>query len=148
MTNESITVVHDINKHMVHRDDARRTPAGTPLPDGDQRTYSLIGDVRRIVDRCGDRMEYQADGSWRVQRGNGEWVEGALAVAILRSWVMDLHVQHLIEVRDYKLVGRHDASRDAVKWATKSLNRPSDVVLRELCSDPRILVIREKEEGA
>lgn len=148
MTNEHTSVVHDIDESRMHRDDPRRTPAGTPLTKGGPRTYSLTGDVRRIVDRCGDRMEYQADGSWRVQRLNGQWVEGALAVAVLRSWIMDLHVQHLIEAREYRNVGSSDEMRRAVKWAAKSLDRGSHVVLRELCSDPRILGIREQEDSA
>lgn len=124
---------------MLDRDTPWRTRPGTPLVGGDPRTYTRRGDVRRLVDRYGDKMLYTPGIGWRVWTESG-WGGVERSETLLRSYAMELPDVHITEAKDSKKAGKDSLVKAAFKWAERSKERPTMAIVNELQSDERVLV--------
>ena len=116
-----------------------RTSPGTSLVGGKPRSYSRRGDVRRLVDKHGDKMLFTPGLGWRVWTESG-WGGVERSETMLKSYVMDLPDVHLTEAAESKSRSEETLYKDAVKWASRSQHRATSTIYGELQSDERILV--------
>lgn len=135
LTHEGL--IHGVDA--IDRDVPWRTRPGTPLVGGDPRTYTRRGDVRRLVDRYGDKMLYTPGIGWRVWTESG-WGGVERSETLLRSYAMELPDVHITEAKDSKKAGKDSLVKAAFKWAERSKERPTMAIVNELQSDERVLV--------
>jgi hypothetical protein len=126
----------------VHRDEAWRALPGAPIVDDTPRTYTLRGDVRRLVDEWGDRLTYTPGLGWRVWTESG-WSGVDHSEALLARMIADLAAVHRREARMLRKVTLDAEAKRAAGWSEKAADRAGRRLLGELLSDPRILVPRD-----
>jgi hypothetical protein len=126
-------------KGTIHRDDAWRTAPGSPLVGVEPRSYTRLGDIRRLVDHHGHIMTWTPGLSWRVWTAGG-WGNAEASGQQIKSFVADLPELHRTEAVDLLDRGEDAMAKTATKYSNVSSNYATSRVMADLESDNRILV--------
>lgn len=126
-----------------HRDDPWRTTPGVPLAGGGvlPRTYTRLGDIRRLIDEFGHQFTWTPGLGWRVWTEGG-WAGPDRSEAAIKTRIAELNKIHLRESHEAAARSADDLAKEAAKWAQKSLSRSTSSVLSDVETDERILVPR------
>jgi hypothetical protein len=136
------SLIHGVDE--VHPDAPWRTRPGTPLVGGAQRTYTRRGDVRRLVDKHGDKVLYTPGLGWKCWTESG-WGGAERSETMIKSYVMELPDVHVAEAKEAKKKGDDTRYKEALKWSTKAAHRATSAIFGDLQTDERVLVPSAKD---